>query len=295
MPTFDCYEPESVDEALGLVSRYGEDAKVLAGGQSLMVLIRQRLVSPSCLVSLHRTAGLNTITTAPDGISLGAMATYREVASSPVIYERYGALVEACKLVGPIPVQNAGTVGGSICHNAPGADVPPVLLALDAQAKVRGPKGERTIPLTDFFMGYFETALTPQELLVGIAVPPPPPNTVGAYIKFNYRLIDMSLVGVAVTLSLDQKNTCRHVRITLGGVTNVPFRAYRAEGLLEGQRLSHQAISEAAHVAAEERELISDLHCSAEYRKKVIPPVVRRAFRQAVAKAGVDLPAPVSP
>ena len=273
-------EPRSVDEAVGLLAE-DEESRPLAGGQSLMVLLRQGLSQPSRLVSLHGIPDLARVT-ATDEVLVGSMVTYREAAESPDL-RPLAALEDACRLVGPIPVQNAGTPGGSICHNAPGADVPPALLALDAAAVVRSPAGERRIALTDFFEGYFETALRPRDLLTAIAIPRPAQGTVSAYLKFNVRLVDMALVGVAVALRLEGGVT-RDVRVALGGVAAVPFRAVAAERVLEGRAPEPGLVQEAGRVAASERELVSDLHGSASYRRRVIPVLVRRAFEQALAR-----------
>jgi CO/xanthine dehydrogenase FAD-binding subunit len=273
-------EPESVEETLGLLAEE-EESRVMAGGQSLLVLLRQGLAQPSRLVSLHRVAEMSRVEAADVEVLIGAMATYRQIASSP---DAAGlrALVEACRLVGPIPVQNAGTAGGSICHNAPGADAPPALLALDAVAEVRSAGGgDHCLPLTDFFRGYFETVLETTDLLVAIRVPKPVPGAVSSYLKFNYRLIDMAMVGVAVSLR-HEDGIARDVRIALGGVDAVPFRALAAEAALEGSTLDRPRLAEAGHLAAEDREPISDVHCSGGYRRRVIPVLVRRAFAQAL-------------
>jgi CO/xanthine dehydrogenase FAD-binding subunit len=160
--------------------------------------------------------------------------------------------------------------------------VPPALLALDASAEVRSVGGgERGMPLTDFFRGYFETALENRDLLVAIRVPQPAPGAVSSYLKFNYRLIDMAMVGVAVALRVES-GIARDVRIALGGVDAVPFRSLAAEAALEGNPLDRQSLAEAGHQAAEDREPISDVHCSGAYRRRVIPVLLRRAFAQAL-------------
>ena len=271
-------EPDGIEETLAMLAE-DEESRVMAGGQSLMVLVRQGLVQPSRLLSLHRVAEMSGIEAEGAEIRIGAMATYREIASS-VEAAGLGALVEACRLVGPIPVQNAGTAGGSICHNAPGADIPPALLALDAVAEVRSAGGgERRLPLTDFFRGYFETALEAADLLVAVRVPRPAPGAVSGYLKFNYRLIDMAMVGGAVAVRRHD-GIARDVRIALGGVDAVPFRALAAEAALEGMSLDRLTLAEAGHLAAHDREPISDVHCSGAYRRRVIPVLVRRAFEQ---------------
>jgi carbon-monoxide dehydrogenase medium subunit len=273
-------EPETVAEAVALLAE-SEDSKLLAGGQSLMVLIRHGLVAPSRLISLQRVAQLHDVGPKPDGsIWIGAMATYRQVARE--VGTLLPGLADACIQVGPIPVQNVGTLGGSICHNAPGADVPPALLALDAEAVVRSQAGERAIPLAEFFLGYFETVLGPGDVLVAIRVPKPAAGAVSGYLKFNYRLIDMAMVGVAVAAVRDEAAWC-HVRIAIGGTATVPYRVPSAERVLEGQPLTDQLIGGAGRVAAAEREPISDVHCSGAYRRRIIPVVFKRALERASA------------
>jgi carbon-monoxide dehydrogenase medium subunit len=273
-------EPDTVAEAAALLAD-DDEAKILAGGQSLMVMIRHGLVAPSRLVSLQRVDGLTEIAAEPEGSTwIGAMATYRQVAEA--VRASLPGLAQACLEVGPLPVQNVGTPGGSICHNAPGADVPPALLALDAEVIVESTTGRRTIPLADFFAGYFETVLSPVEVLVGLRVPRTAPGTASGYVKFNYRLIDMAMIGVGVAVRVEDE-VCRGVRIALGGTAAVPYRCPTAEGSLEGRPLTRERIAEAGHLAAEERELVSDLHCSADYRRRVIPVILRRALERAGA------------
>ena len=280
-------EPDTVEEAVALLAE-DEGSKVLAGGQSLMVLLRQGLVAPSRLVSLQRIPELGRIQLLPDGsLRVGCMATYREVAGQAG--RLLPAVADACRQVGPIPVQNVGTPGGSLCHNAPGADVPAALLALDAQAVVRSGAGERTIPLAGFFRGYFETVLEPAELLVGIHVPKPAVGATSAYVKFNFRLIDMAIVGVAVAFRRDGE-VCLDVRIAVGGVAEVPFRARAAEQALEGRALTAAVVAEAGRLAATEREPVSDVHASAAYRRRVTPVIVKRALERAAGGGGSDVP-----
>jgi CO/xanthine dehydrogenase FAD-binding subunit len=274
------YEPETVAEAVELLAE-DPDSRLLAGGQSLMVLIRHGLVAPSRLVSLQRVTGLDRVEVQRDGsIWIGAMATYRQVADA--VDGLLPALAAACRQVGPIPVQNAGTAVGSVCHNAPGADVPPALLVLDAEAVVRSPQGERRIPVNEIFRGYFETVLEPADVLEGLLVPKPRPGALSGYLKFNYRLIDMAMVGVGVALARDG-GVCRGVRIALGGTDAVPYRCPAAERALEGRPLSAEAIAESGRLAAAERDPISDVHCSGDYRRRVIPVILKRALEQATA------------
>jgi len=291
--TFEYHEPLSTVEALELLDRYGDQAKILAGGQSLMVLIRSGLVTPAHLVSLRRVRASDSLVVSPEGrSSIGCMATYRDVSRTPAVLNQFSALADACRMVGPIPVQNMGTLGGSLCHNAPGADVPPALLAFDATAEVEDSSGPSAIPLTEFFRGYFETVLSSNQLLIAISLPPPPAGSISAYIKFNYRLIDMAFIGVAVVASFDATGSCQRARIAIGGVDSVPFRVRAAELALEGRQLDAEAIAEAGRLVAEDRETISDFNCSATYRKRVLPVIVRRAFASALARR--ELPIGVS-
>lgn len=276
-------EPDTVEEAVALLAE-DDSSKVLAGGQSLMVLMRQGLLAPSRLVSLQRIPELGRVQVQPDGsIWIGSMATYREVAEQASLL--LPALGHACRRVGPIPVQNVGTPGGSLCHNAPGADVPPALLALDAEAVVRSSTGERSVPLAGFFRGYFETVVEPADVLIGVRVPMPADGAASAYVKFNFRLIDMAVVGVAVAFTQDG-GVCRDVRIAVGGMCAIPFRALAAEQALEGRSLAGDVIAEAGRLAAAEREPVSDVHASAAYRRRVAPVIIKRAFERAAGAAG---------
>ncbi len=274
-------EPTTLEQALDLLAE-DEEARPLAGGQSLMVLLRLGLARPRSLVSLQAIPGLDDVVREDGRLRIGPMVTYRRITDGPGV-PMPDALRDACGLVGPIPVQNVGTLGGSLCHNAPGADVPPALLALDAEAVVRPSSGARALPLSDFFRGYFETALRPGELLTAITMPAPGTASSSAYLKFSYRMVDMAMVGVAVAFRLES-GIVRDVRIALGGVDVVPFRARTAEAALEGRPLEPGALRDVGRLAAEERAAISDVHASGAYRRRIIPPLVRRAFEKAMAR-----------
>jgi len=272
-------EPTTLEQALDLLAE-DEEARPLAGGQSLMVLLRLGLARPRSLISLQTIPGLDGIVQEGDRLRIGPMVTYRRLTDGSEVPVP-DALRDACELVGPIPVQNAGTLGGSLCHNAPGADVPPALLALGAEAVIRSPSGVRVLPLSSFFRGYFETALRPGELLTAITVPGAISSS--AYLKFSYRMIDMAMVGVAVAFRLEG-GVARNVRIALGGVDAVPFRATTAEAAVEGLPLEPEILRDAGRLAAEERAAVSDIHASGAYRRRIIPPLVRRAFEKAMVR-----------
>lgn len=289
MVRFEYIAPESLDEVVALVRRHGEDAKVLAGGQSLLILLREGVLRPRYVVGLERIRGLASITTDDEHLTIGAMVTYRTVYRSDVARRTAGVLTRACESVGPFPIHSVGTIGGNVCHNAPGADPPPALLALDAQAVLLGPHGQRRLPLREFFRGMFGTAVGAGEILTAITVPALPADARWSYLKFSRRAMDMAIASVAVIL-LGQDGVCREARLGVGGAASIPYRATRAEEGLIGRRLTSAVIAEACASVTEGIELISDFHASSAYRRKVLPVLARRAIHLAVGEeAGAAL------
>ncbi|MBI4525814.1 MAG: xanthine dehydrogenase family protein subunit M [Deltaproteobacteria bacterium] len=290
----DYFEPTTVSETVSLLAKYGDDASVIAGGQSLLVMMRQRLVSPKYLISLKKVGELNGVQEDASGnLSIGAATTHRDAFTSPVLRRGVPLLCQAASKVGSTAIRNLGTIGGNICHNELGADPPQALLALNAKAVCVGATGERTIPLEKFFTGYFETAMNPGEVLKMIEIPSPPPGTVGVYLKHALRAGDLAIVGVAVLLGLETPSKkCREIRIGLGGVASVPLRAYKAEQLLQGSVIGADVVNEAAYVAMSEVDPVSDTHGSADYRRKMVGVFLKRAIRQAAdaaSKPGSDV------
>lgn len=283
----DYFEPNSTAEAVLFLERYGDDASVIAGGQSLLAMMRQRLVSPKYLVSLKQIAELSGIREDASGnLLIGAATTHKDVFTSALLRRRAPLLCEAASKVGSTAIRNLGTIGGNICHNELGADPPQALLALNAKAVCVGGKGQRTIPIEKFFTGYLETARNPGEVLRMIEIPTPPPDAVGVYLKHILRAGDLAIVGVAVLLSLEtESKQCREIRIGLGGVAPVPLRAYKAEKILQGSLIGEEILNEAATIAMSEVDPISDTHGSAEYRRKMVSVFVKRAIRQAANAA----------
>jgi CO/xanthine dehydrogenase FAD-binding subunit len=277
MATPEYRDPERLDEVLDLLRECGEDAKVVAGGQSLMVLLHQGLISPTVCVDLSRVTGLAGVTPIDGDIRLGAMTTVATIEHHPTIQSMFPVLAQAAAAVGPLPVRNLGTVGGSVAHNAPGADSPPALLALDARATVVSADGTRSVVLEDLFTGYFETAIRPDELLTEFRLPALPSGARSAYLKFATRSVDMALVGVGVVLHLEE-HTIHEARIAIGGVAPVPFRAREAEAWLAGAEWSEAALREAGRLAASAASPASDLHASADYRRWLVGKLVPRAL-----------------
>jgi carbon-monoxide dehydrogenase medium subunit len=276
--------PNSVEEALGERAKYGRDGLPIAGGQSLLVLLRNKLIDPQVLIDLENVAELHGLEDAGDGLSIGAMTTIYGLSSSSDVRRGAAVLGQAASKVGSTAIRNLGTIGGNLCHNEPGADLPPPLLALNAVAELRSAKGMRKIPLGQFFRGYFETVVQPEELLCRIEVPKLPAGASGVYLKHAISSEDLAIVGAAVVLVPDAKQArgMSEIRIGLGGVSPVPFRATKAESALKGAALNDEVIREAGEIASSEADPMSDPHGSAEYRRKMVKVLVRRAIAAAI-------------
>jgi carbon-monoxide dehydrogenase medium subunit len=278
------FRPHSLEEALSQRADYGRDALPIAGGQSLLVMLRNKLIDPKVLLDLEPLGELRDLQPRADGISIGAMTTFFDLISSADVHKASPILAEAAAKVGSTAIRNLGTIGGNLCHNEPGADLPPALLALNASVELRSRKGTRKVPLTEFFQGYFETAVEADEILSRVDIPTLPQGACGAYIKHSISPEDLAIAGVAVVLVPDGKNpvSARELRIGLGGVSPVPLRALKAEAALNGRALTDDAIRAAAEIAASEAEPMSDPHSSADYRRKMIKVLVRRALAAAI-------------
>jgi len=278
------FRPHSLEEALSQRADYGRDALPIAGGQSLLVMLRNKLIDPKVLLDLEPLGELRDLQPRADGISIGAMTTFFDLISSTDVQKASPILAEAAAKVGSTAIRNLGTIGGNLCHNEPGADLPPALLALNASVELRSRKGTRKVPLTEFFQGYFETAVEADEILSRVDIPTLPQGACGAYIKHSISPEDLAIAGVAVVLVPDGKNpvSARELRIGLGGVSPVPLRALKAEAALNGRALTDDAIRAAAEIAASEAEPMSDPHSSADYRRKMIKVLVRRALAAAI-------------
>ena len=284
---FECFAPKTLREALTLLDRYRDECKVIAGGQSLLVLMRQRLVAPEYLIDIKGVSELNYITSdAKEGLKIGALTTHRAVEKSPAMKNGFSVLGEMERRLASIQTRNWGTLGGNICHGEPAGDPAPVLIALKSTLKMASLKGERTMPVDDFTLDYFETALEPDELLTEIQVPLPLPHTGAAYTKFNIIESDVATVGVAVSLTLGSgSGICEDVRIALGASAPTPMRAKKAEAVLRGKRITDNLLREAGGVASTEAEPISDITASAEYRRELVRVLVARVGKEALARA----------
>jgi carbon-monoxide dehydrogenase medium subunit len=284
-PVFDYHAPASVDEALALLGRYGGEAKVLAGGQSLMPLLNFRLSRPAALIDLNRIPSLAYVR-ADDGIvRLGAMTRQRAIEFSPVIRERLPLLAEATALVGHLPIRTRGTIGGSLAHADPSAEYPAVLAALDGAVVVRGPRGERTLTAAELFRGYLTTSLGPDDILVEVRLPAMPAGAGYAFEELSRRHGDFAIVGIACAL-VGEGQRCTSARLATAGASPVPTRLRAAEEILERDGLTDAAIDAASRRAAELVDPEDDLHASAGYRRNLARVLTGRAVRRAMARMG---------
>jgi len=283
---FEYVAPTSLDEALSLLASYGDTAKVLAGGQSLFPLMKLRLVFPAYLIDLGRVPGLafvegNGAGQQDGSIRIGAMTLYREIEDSELVQRECALLAQTAALVADVQVRNRGTIGGSLAHADPTGDMPAAAIALGAEMRVVGPRGERVIPAADFLTGFFSTDLSPDELLTEIRVP----RLAGwrsAYLKAAPRASGFTIAGVAVCLRLGADSTCEEIRIGVTGVTDKPFRATSVEAALRGRRLDERAIQEAAASVTDGLWVMDDLRASETYRAHIARLYTARAILAAI-------------
>jgi len=281
---FDYHAPTTVEQALELLGRYGGDAKVLAGGQSLMPLLNFRLSRPAALVDLNRIPSLAYIKEADGQVRFGAMTRQRTIEFSPVVQARVPLLREATKLVGHLPIRTRGTIGGSIAHADPSAEYPTVLTALEGEVVARGPKGERVIKAKDLFRTYLTTSLTPDEILVEVRLPAMPMGAGYALEEFARRHGDFAIVGIAAVV-VKAGARCTLARLATAGTGPVPVRLRAAEEILERDGLGDAAIEAAARRASELVSPDADIHASADYRRHLTGVLTKRALKRALGVA----------
>ena len=272
--------PSSVEEALHFLHERGDEAKVIGGGQSLLLLMREGFIAPRVLVGLRNIGELAGIAV-NGGTRIRACATHTEVLSHPQIRAGWPVLAEAEEAVASVQVRNRGTLCGNLAHAFPNADPPAALLVVDAVAEVAGQGGRREVPIENFITGALTTALAPDELLTSIALPPPPEGARYAYLKYAMRAHDLPILGVAVRLVVDGDGVCRDARIGLNAAADRPIRARKAESVLVGTSLQDDALAEAANAAAAESDPLADIDGSVAYKRKVIRVYVRRALVRA--------------
>ena len=280
---FEYLAPTTLDEALSALSTH-TDAKILAGGHSLIPAMKLRLASPKYLIDISRISDLNYIRESGGQILIGAGTTHYQIESSTLLKEKCPLLTETAPYIGDVQVRNRGTLGGSLAHADPAADWPAAILAVGAEMKVRSSRGERTLKAEDFFVDMMTTALQPNEILTEIRIPIPPQRTGSAYEKVKQPASGFALVGVAVQITLDTNRTCRQVQIGITGLAPKPFRATGVENMLKGKAIDDQLLAQAAEKAADGVDPLSDIHASAEYRSHLARVHTKRALQRAVSR-----------
>jgi carbon-monoxide dehydrogenase medium subunit len=280
---FDYERAESVDGAIKLLEQHGEDAKLIAGGHSLLPLMRLRLARPSVLVDIDRLSDLAYVREDGDTIEVGSLSRMQDLTEDPVLAQHNPLLAYVCGQVGDPQVRHRGTIGGSVVHGDPASDPPTALLALDAQLVLRGSGGDRTVGAADFFQGLFETAIQPTEVLTAIRVPKLAPGTGWSYQKFHRRAIDWAVVAVAAVVERSNGGISRAaIGLTSMGMT--PLRASGVESALAGQEASSDVLASAAEHASDGTNPPSDTNGSEEYRRELAKVLTRRALEEAIAR-----------
>jgi carbon-monoxide dehydrogenase medium subunit len=284
-PSFEYFAARTVDEAVGRLAEHGDAAKVLAGGQSLVPLLNLRLAAPEVLVDVNRVAGLDGIEARDGGLAIRALARQSALERSELASAWLPLLVEAVRLSGHPTIRHRGTVGGSLAHADPAAELPAAMLALEATMVARSARGERTIPADQFFTGFLTTALAPDELLTGVRVPGVPEGTGAAFIELSRRAGDFAICGVAALVTLNAAGRCERARVALCGVRPGPLRASGVEQALLGEQPSDEALEAAAQRVVDQIDPPSDIHGSAAYRRKMAVVMTRRAVARAAERA----------
>jgi carbon-monoxide dehydrogenase medium subunit len=285
MLNIELLQPASLDEAIGYLGRHAGETKILSGGTALVIMIKNRLISPVSLLSVGHLKELRSIRYEPGvGLRIGALATIREVEMSPLVSEKNPTLAQTFGKVGNVRVRNAATVGGNLSEADYASDPPCVLIALRARVKANSVRGDREIPVTRLFKGFYETVLAPDEILTELIVPDLAPGSRSAYLKYVSRSSeDRPCVGMAVVVEKEPDGSCRDLRLVVGAVSEIPQEIESTEAMARGKHLSDSLIEEIAGAYAAGIEPLSDLRGSSWYRKQIIRVMARRGIQQAIA------------
>jgi aerobic carbon-monoxide dehydrogenase medium subunit len=284
--SFEYLRPKTLPEAIGLLQQYGDDAKILSGGQSLIPMMKLRLARPGYLVDINRITGLSHIKEEGGYLRIGGLTREAELEASPLVRAKYPIIIDTAHVIADPQVRNLATVGGNLAHGDPANDHPATMVALGAQVVATGAKGERVIPIEDFFLTLFSTALQHEEILTEIRIPIPPPRSGGAYLKLERKVGDFATAAVAVQLTLDDKGACQNVGIGLTNVGPTPVKAREAEDFLRGKKLDEANIAQAAQLAADESDPSADLRGPVEYKKGLVKELAKRALTRALQRSG---------
>ena len=284
--SFDYHAPKTLSEAVGLLERYGQEAKVLSGGQSLLPLLKLRLAQVAHVVDIGRVPGLEYIKEEEGFLKIGGRTRESTLERSELIRGKYPILADTTAVIADPLVRNLATVGGNLAHGDPANDHPATMLALGAEVVATGPKGERTIPIDKFFTGLFSTALAPDEILTEIKIPIPPPRSGGAYVKLERKVGDFATAASAAQLTLGKNGQVERVGLALTNAGPKPVKATRAEQYLQGKQPDDEAIAEAARLASQDCDPTADRRGSVEYKREMARVLSARALKKAAQRAG---------
>jgi len=284
-PAFEYLRPNTIPEAIAFLQQYGDDAKILSGGQSLIPMMKLRIARPAYLIDINRIAGLSYIKEEGGFLKIGGLTREAELESSPVVHAKYPILVDTTQVIGDPQVRNLATVGGNLAHGDPANDHPATMLALGAQIVATGSGGERIIPIEEFFLSLFSTALQPGEILTEIRVPAPRARSGGAYFKLERKVGDFATAAVAAQVTLDASGAVQKVGIALTNVGPTPIKARNAEDFLRGKKPDEANIRQTGQLAADEAQPSSDLRGPAEYKTGLVKELAKRALSRATDRA----------
>lgn len=276
--------PGSLDEALGLLQEHGDEAKILAGGHSLIPAMKLRLTEPGHLIDLAQIPNLRGVRVEEQSLIVGALTTHTEVASSESVRRHLPGLADTASVIGDLQVRNRGTMGGSLAHADPAADLPVMLTALNASVTLMASSGKRNVPVQDFFVDFFTTALADDEILTEISIPLPEPRTGSGYAKLPHPASGYVVVSAAAALSIDGSGICQSARVVIGGVGSVPHRAIATDTALQGQSLTEDVIAAAADKAKDDIAPHTDTYADEDYKRQMTSVYARRAIAAAAAR-----------
>jgi len=283
---FEYLRPKTIPEAIGFLQQYGDDAKILSGGQSLIPMMKFRLARPTYLIDINRIAGLSYIREEGGYLKIGGLTREADLDSSALIHAKYPILADTARVIADPQVRNMATLAGNLAHGDPANDHPATMLALRAEVVASGPKGERILPVDGFFVTLFTTQLEHDEIVTEVRIPVPPPRSGGAYFKLERKVGDFATAAVAAQLTIDGDKVCRSAGIGLTNVGATPVKAAKAEDFLRGKTLDEANIAQAGRLAAEEAQPSSDLRGPEEYKRGLVKELTRRALTRAYERAG---------
>ena len=283
--SFEYFSPRTLDEAIALLQKLGPEAKLLSGGQSLIPMMKLRMLSPPHIVDINRIPGLDYINESDGHLKIGALAREHQLESSEVVNKNLPILVDTAKFIADPLVRSQATVCGNLAHGDPANDHPATMLALGATVVATGPKGQREIAVDGFFTNLFTTALEPEEILTEIKIPLPPPKSGGAYLKLERKVGDFATAGVAAQITLDDAGNCAKAGVGLTNVGMTPIKATKTEAFLTGKTLDEATIKQAAETAASESQPTDDVRGSADYKRDLVRVLTARALTRALDRA----------